>query len=98
KWFNTAAFSNPAPYTWGNSSRTLPNVFGPGLTNVDFAILRSFQILEKYRLQFRAEAFNLNNTPQFTPPGNSITGSTFGVITSTLNQPRVLQFALRVDF
>ncbi|MEO7143622.1 MAG: hypothetical protein ABI165_08995, partial [Bryobacteraceae bacterium] len=98
KWFNTAAFSNPLPYTWGNSSRTLPNVFGPGLTNVDFAILRSFPIRENYRLQFRGEAFNLNNTPQFSPPGNSITGSTFGVVTSTANAPRVLQFALRLDF
>ena len=98
QWFNTLAFTSPAPYTWGNVSRTLPDVLGPGLVNVDFSVLRTFNIMERYRLQFRAEAFNLNNTPQFAGPGNSITSGTFGAITSTVNQPRVLQFALRVDF
>ncbi|MGH9666304.1 MAG: TonB-dependent receptor domain-containing protein, partial [Bryobacteraceae bacterium] len=97
-WFNTAAFSSPAPYTWGNVSRTLPNVLGPGLTNVDFSVMRSFPILERYRLQFRAEAFNLLNTAQFNPPGNAINSSTFGVVTSTTSPPRQIQFALRVDF
>jgi hypothetical protein len=98
QWFNTAAFTSPAAYTYGNVSRTLPDVLGPGLVNVDLSVLRSFQILEHYRLQFRAEAFNLNNTPQFAGPGNSITSGTFGAITATVNSPRVLQFALRVDF
>jgi len=98
QWFNTAAFSNPPAYTYGNVSRTLPDVLGPGLVNLDLSILRTFPLRENYRLQFRAEAFNLNNTPQFANPGNSINGTTFGVVTSTLNQPRVLQFALRFDF
>ncbi|MCU1262372.1 MAG: Cna B-type protein [Bryobacterales bacterium] len=98
QWFNIAAFSTPAAYTFGNVSRTLPDVLGPGLVNVDLSVLRTFPIKEHYRLQFRAEAFNLNNTPQFANPGNAINSNTFGVVTSTLNQPRVLQFALRVDF
>jgi len=98
QWFNTAAFTSPAPYTFGNVSRTLPDVLSPGLVNVDLSVLRAFAIMERYRLQFRAEAFNLNNTPQFAGPGNSITSGTFGAITATLNQPRVFQFALRIDF
>ncbi len=98
QWFNTAAFTSPAPYTFGNVSRTLPDVLSPGLVNVDLSVLRAFSIMERYRLQFRAEAFNLNNTPQFAGPGNSITSGTFGAITATLNQPRVFQFALRIDF
>jgi hypothetical protein len=98
QWFNPLAFGNPLPYTYGNVSRTLPHVLGPGLCNVDLSILRSFPIVEKYKLQFRAEAFNLNNTPQFSNPGNTIGSSTFGVITSTANQPRIVQLALRLDF
>ena len=98
EWFNTAAFSNPAPYTFGNVSRTLPHVLAPGLCNVDFSIIRSFPIIENYKLQFRAEAFNLNNTPEFANPGSAIGSGTFGVITATVNQPRIVQFALRVDF
>lgn len=98
EWFNPLAFSNPLPYTYGNVSRTLPHVLGPGLCNVDLSIIRSFSIVENYKLQFRAEAFNLNNTPQFSNPGNTIGSNTFGVITSTANQPRIVQLALRLDF
>jgi hypothetical protein len=98
EWFNTAAFSQPAPYTYGTVSRTLPNVNAPGLLNVDFSVLRSFRIIEKYRLQFRAEAFNLNNTAAFNTPGTTLGSSTFGVVTATRKGPRELQFALRLDF
>ncbi len=98
EWFNIQAFSIPLSYTFGNVSRTLPHVLGPGLCNVDLSVIRSFPIVENYKLQFRAEAFNLNNTPYFTNPGGTIGSNTFGVITSTSNQPRILQFALRVDF
>jgi hypothetical protein len=98
QWFNTAAFSSPAPYTWGNVGRTLPDVNGPGLVNLDLSILRSFPIKEKYRIQFRAEAFNLNNTPAFATPGTTLNSTTFGVVTATRNRPRELQFALRLDF
>lgn len=98
EWFNTAAFSSPAPYTFGNVSRTLPDVLGPGYVNLDASVLRTFPIRERYKLQFRAEAFNLDNTPEFSNPGGSVTSSTFGVVTSTANRPRQLQFALRLDF
>jgi hypothetical protein len=98
QWFNTAAFSSPAAYTYGNVGRTLPDVNGPGLVNLDLSILRSFPIKENYRLQFRAEAFNLNNTPAFATPGTTLNSTTFGVVTATRNRPRELQFALRLDF
>jgi hypothetical protein len=98
QWFNTAAFTAPLPYTWGNVSRTLPNVNAPGFCNVDASILRSFPIAEKYRLQFRAEAFNLNNTAAFNTPGTTLNSATFGVVTATRKGPRQVQFALRMDF
>jgi hypothetical protein len=49
-------------------------------------------------LQFRAEAFNLTNTPRFAPPGQSIGAAGFGVVSSQSNQPRVVQFALKLTY
>ncbi len=100
KWFNTNAFSQPAPYTYGNVSRTLPDVSSDGLFSIDASLSKTFAITEKYRLQFRAEAFNLTNTPTFDAPGRTYGTATFGVVTATafLPRPREFQFALRLDF
>jgi hypothetical protein len=100
KWFNTAAFSQPAPYTWGNVSRTLPDVSSDGLFSIDGSISKTFSITEKYKIQFRAEAFNLTNTPTFDTPGTTFGSANFGVVTATsfLPRPREFQFALRLDF
>lgn len=100
RWFDISAFAQPAPYTYGNVSRTLPDVSSDGLFSIDASISKTFSITEKYRLQFRAEAFNLTNTPTFDAPGRTIGTATFGVVTATafLPRPRELQFALRLDF
>jgi hypothetical protein len=100
RWFNTDAFSIPAAYTFGNVARTLPDVRSDGLFSIDFSIFKSFPINERYRLQFRAEAFNLTNTPTFDTPGTATGSATFGVVTATAfhPKPRELQFALRLDF
>jgi len=100
KWFNTDAFSIPSPYTWGNVSRTLPDVSSDGLFSMDASLSKTFPIGDRYKLQFRAEAFNLTNTPNFDTPGRSIGTATFGVVTATsfLPRPREFQFALRLDF
>ena len=58
QWFNTAAFTPPAPFTFGNASRTIPNVMGPRLINTDFALYKDFRIREKYIIDLRGEAFN----------------------------------------
>jgi len=100
RWFNTAAFSLIDPYTYGNVSRTLPDVNSDGLFNMDLSIFKNFAIRERYKLQFRAEAFNFTNTPTFETPGTSLTSATFGVVTATaLNPaPRVFQFSLALRF
>lgn len=102
KWFNTAAFAIPADYTYGNVSRTLPDVRGPGMCTVDASLFKNFNVTESKRFEFRAEAFNLMNTPTFDIPGLTVGSATFGVVTATqsttLAHPRNMQFALRFIF
>jgi hypothetical protein len=100
RWFNTAAFSVPAPFTFGNASRTLPNALTDGLFNMDLSILKDFRITEGTRLQFRAEAFNLTNTPTFGTPDRNVASRTFGVVNAAAfyPKPREVQLALRYIF
>jgi len=72
---------------------------GPHFSNWDLAVVKSFPIFsEKYKLVFRTDAFNALNHPNFSLPSNNINSPTFGQITTTSGSPRVLQFALRLDF
>jgi hypothetical protein len=77
-WFNPNCFVAATPGTKGNEH---PNQFyGPGLDRLDFSIFKTFSLTERYKLQFRVEAFNLSNTPMFNTPNTS---STF--LSSTVN-------------
>jgi hypothetical protein len=100
QWFNTAAFTAPAPFTYGNVSRTLPDISSGTVKNLDFSLFKNFTYRETYKLQFRAEAFNLTNTPTFETPGNAYGTPTFGQVTATafFPHPRVVQFGLRMQF
>lgn len=74
---------------------------GPGSITFDFLLMkRSYipQINEVSNLEFRFEAFNLFNTPQFNNPGTRLGSGSFGKITSTKSDPRILQFALKFNF
>jgi hypothetical protein len=93
QWFNPAAFAAPARFTYGNAARTL--MLGPGLVNFDSAIAKSFRIGERYRLQFRWEAFNAFNTPAFALPASGLGGPGFGVATAGASD-REMQFALKL--
>lgn len=98
QWFNTAVFSQPAPFTFGNVGRTLPDVRSDGIRNFDFSILKTTGISERVKLEFRADAFNLFNTPQFGVPGTTFGTASFGVVSSQANSPRVFQLGLRLVF
>jgi len=98
RFFDTAQFLQPVPFTFGNTGRTLPDVRGPGLTAVDLSLLKDFRLNETWKFQFRVEAFNLTNTPVFGQPGQVLASPAFGVITSQINAPRQIQLALRLDF
>jgi hypothetical protein len=97
-YFNAAAFSQPAPFTFGNTARTIGNLRGPGQANMDLSIIKNFVIHEQIRLQFRAESFNTLNHPQFGLPNVSIGTSSAGVISTQQNKPRDIQFALKLLF
>jgi hypothetical protein len=93
---NVAAFAIPAPYTFGDMGRnSLRSDWG---RNLDLSIFRSFSISESKKFEFRAEAFNATNTPVFGVPDNNITDPNFGIVSSTANTERQLQFALKFYF
>ena len=66
--------------------------------NFDFSALKDFQLTERWRLQYRAEFFNLFNTPQFGLPNGSIGAPAAGSISSTANNNRQIQMALKLSF
>jgi len=96
-----AAFALPARGTFGNCA---PRSFaGPPLQNVDLSLFKSFVVRESMRVEFRAEAFNALNHPNFANPNSAYsasTGGVFGRVTATLpnTTPRDVQFALKFYF
>ncbi|HEY6659641.1 MAG TPA: TonB-dependent receptor [Pyrinomonadaceae bacterium] len=95
QWFNTAAFVFPAPGTFGNAGRNV--LEGPGFQNVNASLVKNTALTERVNLQFRAEAFNLFNHPNFNLPDNFLGSPTFGRITSA-RDPRHIQFGLKLLF
>ncbi len=98
KFFNTACFTQPGPYAFGNESRTDSVIRNAGIANYDFGLIKVTPITESVRIQFNTEVFNLFNRVQFGVPGNQLGNGNFGVVSSQANQPRLIQFALRVLF
>ena len=96
RWFDPSAFSVPAAYTYGNAGRN--TLFGPGRVNWDMSLFKNFVIRDQMRFEFRAEAFNVFNHPQFGLPNASIGNAQVGAITSTVGNPRQLQMGLRFQF
>ena len=109
-WFNPAAFAEPGTtpnakgvqlIKFGTLARRAGR--GPGTNNVDFSVFRNFNIRERLNLQFRAEAFNLTNTPAFflpsaASPALTIGNPTFGKLTNSSATGRQLQFGLKLLF
>ncbi|HKR59609.1 MAG TPA: TonB-dependent receptor [Pyrinomonadaceae bacterium] len=95
RWFNTAAFAFPAPGTFGNAGRNI--IDGPGYQSVNASLVKNTSLTESVNLQFRVEAFNLFNHPNYNLPDNFLGSPTFGQITSA-RDPRHLQFGLKLLF
>jgi hypothetical protein len=118
QWLNPNAFTSPPVATTIGQSSYAPlggaptQFYGPGFHRLDFSLFKNFQVTERARVEFRAEFFNLTNTPNFSPPGFSGNGvvpapgsldytspTTFGKINSTRdgqNDQREIQFALKL--
>jgi hypothetical protein len=104
-WFNPCAFQDAPLGELGDAPRA--PIYGPRFVNTDFSVIKDFPISfrEGMNLQFRAEFFNLLNHPHFYLPGTSAASmqdvdspSSFGVVNSTLNDPRFIQLALKLIF
>jgi hypothetical protein len=95
EWFDTSAFVQPPWYTFGNSGRNI--LYGPGYTNVNMALLKDFSLGERVKLQFKAEASNVFNHPNFKLPNSGIGTPTAGMITSAYD-PRTMQMGAKLTF
>src|SRR6266404_3279716 len=95
QWFNTSAFAFPPFGSFGNAGRNILD--GPGFKNFNASVMKTTRLKEGLDLQFRAEAFNLFNHPNFDLPDNFLGSPTFGQILSA-QSPRHIQFGLKLLF
>jgi hypothetical protein len=84
KYFDTTAFAPAQANSFGSLGRNV--ITGPGRIGMDMSIARIFPVGERFRFEFRADAFNITNTPWFSNPQGSATSATFGEIRSTVTQ------------
>jgi hypothetical protein len=94
-WFNTAAFSQPAPFTFGNSGRGI--LRGDGVVNFDLSLAKHVELARGKGLQLRVEAFNAFNHPNFGLPGHTFGAPNFGIVSSA-SSGRTIQLGLRATF
>src|SRR4051794_9016913 len=94
-WFNKAAFVSPGTGNFGNAGRNI--ITGPGIVNLDTAVVRVFRITERVGIQFRAQAYNTLNHANFNYPSATVDSASFGSISSAAD-PRILEGALRLIF
>ncbi len=100
-FFDTSAFVPVTAVRFGTVGRNTMRL--PGVVNMDMSLYRTFKLTEKFNLQFRAEAFNLSNTPHFAGPDTDVNSESFGHITETntawgLGRSREFRFGLRLGF
>jgi hypothetical protein len=95
-YFDPAAYTQPAPFTFGNLARFLPDIRSDSVRNWDVSLFKEIPVTEKYLVQFRAEFFNAFNTVRFGNPNTSVTSNARGVVTSQANAPRQIQFGLKL--
>ena len=96
EFFNTSCFVDPPPGVLGDASRT--PLYGPDFVNFDASLFKAFKLHETTQLVFRTEVFNIFNHPQFAFPGTATDSPGFGQITQIVNNPRLIQFALKLIF
>lgn len=93
RFFNTSAFATTPRFAIGNAFRN--PVRGPAYRDLDLALVKHTKLTERTHMELRAEMFDVTNTPAFAQPDGSFGTPAFGSITSTVTDPRVIQFAIR---
>jgi len=100
--FDTTRFNTVSAQQLSQNYRYFPSQFNnirvDTTNNLNLTVLKDFVLREKIKLQFRADSFNLCNHALFAAPSVTPTSTAFGVISSTTNTPRIIQFALRLTF
>jgi hypothetical protein len=95
RYFNTVAFATAPQFVIGTASRN--PVRGPAYRDLDMALVKRTKLIAETEMEFRAEMFDVTNTPAFSSPNGSFGSAAFGSITSTATDPRVVQFAIRLS-
>ncbi len=96
QWINSSCFPAAAIGELGNAARV--PVVGPDFVNTDFSVIKQFALPREMGLNFRAEFFNLFNHPEYGMPINDISQTGFGAVNSTVNNPRLVQLALKLSY
>ena len=97
RWYNPEAYSTPAEFTFGNAGRN--SLVGPGTRTADLYMRKDFKLGDRARLEFRIEAFNVFNHPNFGLPDNYVDdGESAGTITYTSLSQRQIQIGARLGF
>ncbi len=97
QYMSAAGYSQPATGTFGNCPLQGPNI-GPGYTDTDLSLLKNFHFTEGIYLQFRTDFLNAFNNVQFAHPNTNFPSSTFGLLNTSQDTPRNIQFALKLYF
>jgi hypothetical protein len=95
RFINTAAFATAPQFTIGSATRNPAR--GPAYRSLDLALAKHTHLPGETDMEFRGEVFNIFNTPEFSQPNGSFGSAAFGSITSTVTDPRVVQFAIRLS-
>src|SRR5262249_51479041 len=96
RWFDLTAFAPTGCICFGDSGRNI--LRGPGLMSLDFGVSRTFSIAERYRIEFRAESFNLMNHPNFGIPNMAVGNQQAGIISTVVSPERQNQLAVKLRF
>jgi hypothetical protein len=94
-FINAAAFATAPQFVIGTASRNPAR--GPAYRDLDFALSKHTRLPGETDMEFRGEIFDILNTPEFSQPNGSFGSAAFGSITSTVTDPRVVQFAIRIS-
>jgi hypothetical protein len=97
-WFNTACFTAPGLFSFGDENRVDSKIRTSGEANWDVSANKNFKVYDQVTGKFSVEAFNLFNRTQFGAPDSGLGDGAFGIVSSQRNLPRVLQIALRFSF